>query len=392
MSARPLSVECRLVFGTAGPADVAEGLDADAVDWGRVAYLAERELAESALWRALERVAPRRVPPAVADDLRRHAMLRDFRMMHLAERLGATVQAFAARGVPVLLLKGAAIGAITDPTFRARPMNDIDLLVRPADAERARAAVLAAGWPPNDAPALRDLPRDHHHLAPFYDARIPDLRLELHVALLAPGSMFDVDEDEYWRDAERAPAPFEGALVPSSEHLLLHACVHFAWSHMLQFGAWRTFRLVNALVETARIDWAAFLSLAERAGGGASCYWTLRLARRLAGVRVPDAVLGSLELPSQRWLRDVLERCFIADIATGEGPSSPSVRLSRTLWRLAMHPGAASDAAHRHRTDPRWARPGARDEPESARQRVLRHAKGIRNWWDFATRTLVPRD
>lgn len=414
MDARALSPECRLVFGTAGPGGGAAGAAAaivrDGVGWTRAVYIAEKEVAATALWRALERDRAE-VPAEVVERLRRQAMVTDFRMMHLAERLHETVRAMRAHGVEAMLLKGAAIGALADPTFRSRPMNDIDLLVRREDLPRAHAAIIAAGWPANDDPMLHELLASHHHLPPYFDARIPDLRLELHVAMLPAAKGVALDEEECWTEARPAPAPFEGALVPSAEYLLLHASMHFAWSHTMHFGAWRTFKLANALVEGDLVDWPRFASLASRAGGRSSAYWTLRLAQRLSQVRVPADTLERLAVPAQQWMRDALERCFIAGIATGEGPTSPSMRVSRFLWRVAMRPGSGAGEHEGHwKHDARWANtPGhdtaspppegahgagtsANDAPESTLARIVRHARGFRNWWDFARRTLAARD
>ncbi len=391
----PLSPECRLVFRTAGPGDAAAevaALAAGPIDWGRVVYLAEKESASSATWRALE-AAGAPVPADLAAHLRRFTMVSDFRMMRLADRLAATVRAFRERGIPVMLLKGAAIGALVDPTFRSRPMNDIDLLVRRADLRVAREAVLAAGWPPNDDVAMHELLRDHHHLPPFFDAQVPDLRLELHDAVLPPGASFAIDTDDLWHDSAPAPAPFEGALVPSPEYLLLHASVHFAWAHTMHFGAWRTMRLIHEVVER-RPSWDAFVALARRAGGASSAYWTLRLATRLSGVRVPPSVLDRLAVPPQAWLRDMLERHFIADIATGEGTPSPSIRVSRFLWRLALRPPTDEGFDGHWKHDPRWGRSRGADvgQAESTVEHLLRHARGVRRWWDFARRTLGASD
>lgn len=413
MPAQTLSPECRLAFRTAGPGDPAADAAAtvrEGVDWTRTVYIAEKEVAATALWRALERSGAE-VPPEVVERLRRQAMVTDFRMMHLSSRLQETVRSLRAHGVPAMLLKGAAIGALVDPTFRARPMNDIDLLVRREDLPRAHAAILAAGWPANENRTQHELLASHHHLPPYFDARIPDLRLELHVALLPAAEGVAIDEEECWAMSRPAPAPFEGAQVPSPEHLLLHAAMHFAWSHTMHFGAWRTFRLANALIEGRLVHWPRFVALASRSGGRSSAFWTLQLARSLSGVRVDGRVLEELAVPPQPWLRALLERYFIAGIATGEAPTSPSLRVSRTLWRVAMRPGsAAGDGEHEGhwKHDARWAHTTASDAtvasaagaaagppadaPESSLARVIRHVRGFRNWWDFARRTLAARD
>src|SRR5688500_17524238 len=112
VGAAPLSPECRLVFTTAHVAPD-DGRIADLLreplDWGRVVMLAERERATSVLWRAVERVGAGALPKAAADHLRRSAMVYDFRMLRLGSRLERTLSALHEAGVPVLLLKGAAL-------------------------------------------------------------------------------------------------------------------------------------------------------------------------------------------------------------------------------------------------------------------------------------------
>ncbi len=363
------------------------------LDWLRALYIAEKELAATALWRSLERSGmSTRMPTEIAERMRRNAMVTDFRMMRLGQRLRDTLRTLEERGIPVMLLKGAALGALLDPTFRERPMVDLDLLVHSEDAARAREAIIAAGWPQSEDPTVHELLENHHHLPPFIDPVIPDLRLELHLALLPADNAFRLDGRELWSEARSAPAPFASALVPSPEHLLFHTCTHFAWAHTMRFGAWRSLRLANALITSGMLDWERFVALAVRAGGASSCHWTLRLGRRLAGIEVPDAVLDPLAVPPQAWLREVLERYFIADLVPGEGIVSPSVRLSRFLWRLAMRPGPDGGVhGERWDHDTRWA--AARDATGAAGgPRRSRRMPNVRHWWEFARRTLVSLD
>jgi hypothetical protein len=314
-------------------------------------------------------------------------------MQQLAQRLQETVASFAALGVPVLLLKGAALGALEDPSFRLRPMTDIDLLVRPADLPRARAALVQAGWAETDDPALHALlGTDHHHLPPFLDPRLPGLRVELHRAILPRDHSFAFDESHLFRDARPASAPFLGALVPTLEHLLLHACIHFAWQHAMQFGAWRTFRLAGAVIAARDFSWDRFVATAHIAKGATSCYWTLRLAQRMCGIAVPPDVLERLAPPTAEFLRAGLERHFIAALLPDEAPMSPSLGMSRLLWRLALRPRWSGHRAPRHwESDLEWRRVRTGDLPEPALARVKRHAAGARAWWDFLSMTLFGR-
>lgn len=391
---QPLSPECRLVFGSADVVpDVAalRSCVTSSIDWQRVVMLAETERAVPVLWRAL-RDADVPLPAIVADRLRGSAMVHDFRMQRLAGRLATTIACFHARGIPVVLLKGAALAATRYGAFTDRPMSDADLLVHPEDAPRAAQAVIDSGWPRTTDPALLELLQAHHHLPPFLDPEPTGLRIELHTDILPPDSPFVLTARDLWEESVAAPAPFAGARVPSATHLLLHAATHFAWSHTMRFGAWRTFRDVSMLLREGA-GGRHIVARARAARAVTSLYWTLRLARRLARIPVADELLVALEPPTPAPLRDAVERHFVSGIAFGEGPMCPSSRLDHWLWLAALRPGWSGHPTS-GRSDPehRWARARGTFVDETGTARLGRHARGIRHWWHFATRTLIPFD
>jgi hypothetical protein len=389
-----LSAEARLVFRTADPtlsnAECTE-IVREVRDWERVLALVEREAAASPVWRAV-RAGGVTIPAEVAEVLRAQAMQRDLRMQRLAQRLQTTIRVFADRGVPVMLLKGSAYGALFDPTLRSRSMNDVDLLVRRDDVEPAKEAVIAAGWPLTRDPGLLELLADAHHLPHFVDPQDPGSRLELHVALLPDDQPFAFEEQDLWREARPAPTPFEGALVPSPEHLLVHTAIHFAWQHTMTFGAWRTIRVVAALAAMREFDWERFLALARGARAGTSAYWTLRLASSLCGIEARGDVMARLAPPTPNVILDALERHFVASIAVGERPRSPSVKLSRLLWLSALRP-RWSGHPEAGRSDPenRWAARYGVASTEKVGARLARHLRSLRDWTSFLARTLLGR-
>lgn len=387
-----LSPEARLVFRTADPSfgvDECASLAHAVRDWARTLAIAEREACTSVLWRALREVdLP--LPAAVAEDFRRSAMTRDLRIQRLSQRAQQTARLLADRGIPYLLLKGGALGALVDPSFRSRPMSDLDILVHREDVARTRQAVIDSGWPETTDSALLTLLADAHHLPHFVDPQMPGSRIELHLALMPSDQPFAFDDRDFWRDARPAPAPFTGASIPSAEHLVLHAAMHFAWQHTMAFGAWKTFRLVAEVSRRPEFDWTRFMQAAGSAKAVTSSYWTLRLAERLAGIIMPSAVLEQLAPPTPEWGRRAVERHFIAAIAVGEAPPSPSVRLARWLWLAAIRPRWSGHAAA-GRWDPenKWGRAYGTASTESVRQRLARQIGNYKSWWRFVSGTLL---
>jgi hypothetical protein len=126
-------------------------------------------------------------------------------------------------------------------------------------------------------------------------------------------------------------------VIPDRGQLLVHACLHFAWSHMMGRGAWRTIQDVGVLMRS-REDWDNALFWARRWKGNSCCYWTLKLAGILSRVEVPADVLAALRPPNPRLLEEMLTAHFLSQVLPWDGNSCPSVRAHDLLWKLAIRP------------------------------------------------------
>ena len=331
--------EARLVFSlarTQGPSeDFGDSLRSIA-NWHRLLQLASEENALIALRTAVRH--ERGVPPAsVERQLAVLALDREFRMRQLQNRLEELLLALNRSRIDVLLLKGSALASTVYGSFIARPMRDIDLLVRPQQAHKARALMLGLGWTVDP-----ELPGDrsygtHHHLPPLRDASASGLRLEIHRSILPHGHPFRFTENEIWNAARPATVGAGRAFVMHPSHHTVHIAIHFAWSHMLKFGAWNAIRDLDALSGADLLDWNDVVATAERWGASSCCYWTLTLARILSDLVTPDAITRALRPGLLEIVRRSLARHFVNGVAR-TGLVCPSARLDRALWSLAMQP------------------------------------------------------
>lgn len=95
--------------------------------------------------------------------------------------VGDVVRVLARAEIPVLVLKGAALAALVYGDSAHRPMRDVDLLLRRADARRAFDELKRAGFSPKPA----DASAYHHHLPAL--VKVEDdvsVVIELHHELL----------------------------------------------------------------------------------------------------------------------------------------------------------------------------------------------------------------
>ena len=236
------------------------------------------------------------------------------------------------------------------------------------------------GWARRgDVPEERSY-AEHQHLSPLEDADGLQIGLELHTALFTRQAPFRVPPEQFWEGARRLTIGGQPAFVPSPENQLLHAALHFAWSHEMTFGAFRTLRDVERIVAASPIDWPTLVRKARDARGATCCYWTLRLARDLAGVQVPPEVLAQLapRLP-ERVLR-ALTRYFAEHALPTPDLVVSSVSLSRALWTLGMRPRGQGHGRSRPWLDTEeWVRVpgGMRNARTSAAKRFIQHSFGL---------------
>lgn len=335
-----LSPEAQLLYAVARdePDDVAmRRLLAGPLDWVRITALAHREQALGVLWKRL-RPHVAQVPEAHAAQFAQLARVAEFHLAHLQHRFEESVVALAGAGIDVVLLKGAGLAYTAYPSFASRPMSDVDLLLRPNQDGPAQALLGGVGWDWRRDEESERFYAEHHHLPPLFDTRGGGASLELHTSLFIAGHPLRLTAGDMWAAARTIRVAGAAAFVPHPHHQLLHACLHFAWGHVMQSGAWRTFRDVAAIIRTGEVDWDAFIRMAEWSRGASCCFWTFELARTLGGVSsVPDPVMARLRPPMSRLVRQRLQR-HLALMTLGAASSSPSVRLDRFIWESAVMP------------------------------------------------------
>jgi histone H3/H4 len=234
------------------------------------------------------------------------------RMARMARRARTIVTALAARGVPVLVLKGMETAFRYFPTPGARAMSDIDLAIRLGDAPRAAEALGAMGLipgafsptPPQQqtwrAAKVVTLPRSLA-LTHADDPWSVDLQTSLNRKYSSGSPILRLDT--LWAGGSTEP----WVLSASAEALSLEAqALHLACHASCGFGNLSMLRLcelafvVRASARQGGFDWDEFIALAHRAEAFAAAYPALRLTEQLAPGTVPDRVLdaGRAETPA----------------------------------------------------------------------------------------------
>jgi len=224
------------------------------------------------------------------------------RLAELVQVLGA----FRARGVPTMLLKGAALLAGATVDLGVRPMTDVDLLVPLTRVTEATAILQGLGWSAGSpvTPAMTELT---HAVQLTHPARVPvDLHWHVFEECCRAG-----DDDALW--AASVPVSIGGVptRVPAPEDQLIHACVHGEkWVHVPGI---RWIADAVALIRSGQVRWERLVEQAARRR------FVLRLQVQLTYLRSafeapipPEAFAALAAVPAsrlerfeQRWsLRD----------------------------------------------------------------------------------------
>src|SRR5439155_16962423 len=255
-----LSPEAQLLLLTAAvsPSDAAlrQVLSAG-IDWEQLCALAYHEKASSVLLRQLGRVGAD-AGSSGYQELRQLATDSVMQMLQLEQLLHQTIDTLAEHEIEAVLLKGAGLAYTAYRSFADRPMGDIDLLVRPDHVERAWLLLQQHGWAlATDSGSGRYA--GHHHLPPLFQ-NSGTFRLEIHEDILPAEHPFRFSADTLWQHAQRITVNGRVITVLNPVHQLWHACVHFAWSHAMQWGSWRALRDGAAITQARGFNWTEFVA------------------------------------------------------------------------------------------------------------------------------------
>ena len=203
------------------------------------------------------------LPPAVMAELRRAYYANAVRSARLWHALETAIRALAQAGIPTLLLKGAALVPLVYHNPALRPMGDLDLLVRPADADAALAALAGLGYRPQQHEPAPGSIRTYENEIMLGREGAPAL-LELHWGLFdSPYYQSHLPIEWFWQTARPVCIGDVVAQVLGPEAQILHLCGHLLLHHG---GKARPLWLHDIAEVVARyreeIDWPTLLEQA----------------------------------------------------------------------------------------------------------------------------------
>ena len=280
---------------------------ASQIDWCRFERIASPELfaylahvlTETGLWS--------RCPPWLQEQFRNRQRFTAAQWLRWRLELQHIVQVFRAHGIDLILLKGAVLTGTAYPTTSLRSMTDLDLLVRPGDAERALRLIELVGFrcpqrfrflPPHDD-RRRFGPADAEVSVPLQKTGTRAL-IEVHTQLESAEPWYPVSTAQLWKTAQHLDLCGLSCKTLERHEFLLHLIMHLSEHHLFEHGL-RALLDVYLWIELhhGRIDWSWIAAEATRRGYAQWVYLTLRLAHDALATPVPAEVFASLRAPEQ---------------------------------------------------------------------------------------------
>jgi len=316
------------------------------LDWDRLALVARLHGLVPLLHRTLSGLASSRVPQAVLARLKSQSEAIRFQNLVLAQELLAALRVLESAGVTAMPYKGPALAVFLYQDIALRQFSDIDLLVRPRDAVKAKRILMRLGYVPYRA------------LSDRWDAAW--VRIHQEFLLVVPHKQFFVDlswcfapaiwrlpkiADPTWRRLGRLSLLGASVPWPDAEDLLLILCLHGS-KHK-----WEELKWIVDVAELLRtrpeLDWRRLTDDARRMGAYRMLAICLVLASELLDAPIPRELLDRFRsTPSVASL--AAEVCDDLCASTAK-PAGITDRLSHIQGRLSFLARAAD------RSTMRWA-------------------------------------
>jgi Uncharacterised nucleotidyltransferase len=256
------------------------------IDWAQVLQTALQHRVMPVLYRSLYSACADAVPTALLKQLKEYFDANAGHNALLTMELFALLDLLEAHGIPAIPYKGPVLAAAVYGDLTLRQFDDLDILVRPQDAQQATAVLLSRGyrrW--ENRPATM-----FHRFRKVEELIRADgqVLLELHQVITSGTFFFPLHPDRLWARVAEVSLPSTNVRSLPPEELLAILCVHGAKHHWSRLG-WIC-DVAELLRAYPSLDWEGLLGQSRRLGGTRMLLLGLQLVQLLLGADLPVTV------------------------------------------------------------------------------------------------------
>ncbi len=241
------------------------------------------------------------LPAICAQRLRAAAMAVAVKNIHMMRELEDLIRALNRAKETVLLLKGAALNLTVYEQNDQRPMSDLDLLVKPANAHRVIELLMEQRCKLGQDLIREDFFPKYYYEVELFSGGARPVRIDLHVRPFRPLRVAKtMPDDALWHEANAVRIGEAEALIPRPELMFLHLAAHAAFH-----GCSRLLWLydIKRLVDHygASIDWALVTRCASRWRLSCAVSHAIGRTEELLGPVCPPSVRAELRTHHVNW-------------------------------------------------------------------------------------------
>lgn len=262
-------------------------------------------------------LAGHRLLDAVPDAPRQHLLS----AMQLAERQTIAVRwevecllkAFEGKGVPLILLKGAAYAMAGLPASVGRVFSDVDIIVPRRLLGDAEGALMQHGWRGAETSDYdqRYYRKWMHEIPPMTHVR-RGTTVDLHHSILPETARVKVKADALFDKITPIPG-YPGVHVLQPTDMVLHSATHLFHEGELENGQRDLFDLDSLLRHCGTVAgfWQSLAPRARELGLTRPLYYAIRCATGMLGTPVPaDVVKAAREAQPQALVGRGMDFCY----------------------------------------------------------------------------------
>lgn len=196
--------------------------------------------------------------------------------------------------IPIIVLKGAVLAGLLYPSHALRPMDDIDLLIKPEHIRKTDNILIQLGWKCKIKKGIIEiLSQQGQDIGYIKD----DIFLDLHTALR------ELPSSNYWANSQCKDIASLKMRILSYEDTLMHLCLHIYrhfQSHILlgDFGITELIKLYDIVLLLRNfhneIDWDYIIKTSKISNSEIGLYTILNIINRDLGEHIPSNVLKEL--------------------------------------------------------------------------------------------------
>ncbi len=283
-----------------------ESILASQLDWDYILEKATLHRVAPLLFRSLKETGKNEtIPQSVMEKLRGAYYADAFRNMSFYGELSKVLKCLKSAAIEVIVLKGTMLAEKVYQNIALRPFNDIDLLVKKAslfivENELSRLGycnqkLYASVW--HAQRYIEHIEDEESH----YINSNNNVLIDLHWGIQPLTSPFQIDVNEFWKNAQPDKIAGVETLVLAPEDLIEHLCIHLNKEIGNASPALLWCCDIAEVVSKYEkgINWGRIVGSSKQHNIEIPIFQALHFAHNLLGAPVPTNVLSQLESGSR---------------------------------------------------------------------------------------------